>query len=146
MDDIFPHVILLSNLRSVKVGEIIKVVYENEIEQTPEGELRHTVEQTFFRTPNTPQGAMNFIKIVNEEYQGVHTDYLGWIIQNMDIINEIVKYKSLQDLNDGIGTRIYNRGNFTPSKILKTMRGQTPRSARFGNSIKTEIKYLKRLK
>jgi hypothetical protein len=64
----------------------------------------------------------------------------------MDDIIEITKYNSIDDLNNGKYTRLYNKSNFRPPKLLNTMRGQTPRSARFGNSIKMEIKYLQSLK
>jgi hypothetical protein len=64
----------------------------------------------------------------------------------MDDIKEITKYDSLDDLNIGNGTRLYNKSNFRPPKLLKTMRGQTPRTARFGRIIESQIKYLQSLK
>ena len=63
-----------------------------------------------------------------------------------DDIREITKYNSIEDYIEGNANRLYNKSNFRPPKLLNTKMRQTPRSARFGNSIKIEIKYLQSLK
>jgi hypothetical protein len=146
MDEDHPYRILQIALKSLRHNQFINVVYENEIEPSPEGELTQTIDETFFHTMYTLNqsrpGLINFMQTVNGVYRGQDTDHIDRILAGMDDIIEITKYDSIDDLNIGKYTRLYNKSNFRPPKLLKTMRGQTPRSTRFGKTIESEIKYL----
>jgi hypothetical protein len=147
MDQYHPFRILQNALENLKQDEFLNVIYENEIEPSPQGELTQTVQQLFTLEGINRPGDISYTIEINGRRIGRYIDHIDDVIDAIgDDIREITKYDSLQDYIEGNANRLYNKSNFRPPKLPNTIMRQTPRSARFGNSIKTEIKYLKRLK
>lgn len=147
MDEDHPFHILQIALEHLKQAEFLNVIYENKIEPSPEGELTETVQQLFTLESINPPGDISYTLEINGQRIGRYIDLIDDVINGIgEDIREITKYNSLEDLIEGNANRLYNKPNLRPQKLLKRLNTRNPRSARFGNSIENEIKYLNHLK